>query len=314
LIRHLDDLSDSLRRGAVTIGNFDGVHRGHARIIERLVAHARQVEGPAIAFTLEPHPARILRPAAAPPALTWIERKAELLGAIGVDVVIAYPTDRAFLNLEAKEFFDRILLERLDAQAIVEGPNFFFGHNRSGNVDLLARFCKQAGVTLEVVEPCVEKQRVISSSRIRQAIAEGKLAEAGRMLTQPYRLRGRVVRGDGRGADLGFPTANLGEVNVLLPGEGVYAGRAFAEDRVWSAAISIGPNWTFDDNKHKVEAFLVEYDGSLYGHTIEVDFIERLRDIERFASVRDLTAALQRDVETTQAIVAQYEKIQGVAP
>ena len=289
----------------MSVGNFDGPHLGHVRIIERLLAMARQVQGPAVVFSFDPHPSHILRPDAAPRPLCWTERKAELLAELGVDAMVAYPTDAAFLRLEAREFFDRIICQRLAARALVEGPNFFFGRGRSGNIEVLRQFCAAVGVLLEVVDPVEIDGQVVSSSRVRDLVLAGQLAAARRLLVRPYRIRGRVVRGAGRGAKLGFPTANIAGVDTLLPGCGIYAGRAFAHGAAWPAAISLGPNPTFDEGHVKVEAHLLGYQGWLYDRTIEVDFLARLRDIKRFDSVADLVAQMERDVSEVRRIVEE---------
>ena len=303
LLRHLDDLPESLCRGAVTIGNFDGVHLGHARLVEVLSAKAAALDKASIVFTLDPHPANFLRPDQTPPSLSWIERKADLLGSLGVDAVIAYPTDEAFLRLEAGEFFDRILVGRLEARAVVEGPNFFFGRDRAGDIELLGRFCRRAGLALEVVPPLEIDGCIVSSSRIRELLRAGSVEQAGRMLTEPYRIRGRVVRGADRGAKLGFPTANLDRIDTLPPGPGIYAGRAWIDGSSWPAAISIGPNRTFDENVLKVEAHLIGYAGVLYDRRVELDFLARLRDIIRFDSVDALIGQIGRDVAAVREIV-----------
>ncbi len=311
LIRDITGFPDELRGGAVSIGNFDGVHRGHARLVERLKARAAEVQGPAIAFTFDPHPARLLRPEAAPPALCSTQRKAELLDRLGVDAVLAYPTDRTLLDMEAVAFFESIVVERLGARAIVEGPNFFFGHNRGGDVQLLDELCRHAEIALEVVEPLDVDGTPISSSLIRHLIRQGDVDRARRLSTEPYRIRGRVVRGAGRGTGLGYPTANLGQIDSLVPGEGIYAGRAWVPDRPTPcpAAISVGGNPTFDESSLKVEPYLIDYQGSLYDEIIEVDFLSRLRDILRFESVEQLVAQMDRDVEATRKVTEQYEAI-----
>jgi riboflavin kinase / FMN adenylyltransferase len=307
LIRHLDDVPEALRGGAITIGNFDGVHLGHARLIETLVAEARELDGPAIVFTLDPHPAKILRPDQTPPSLSWIERKAELLTELGADAVVAYPTNLAFLKLDAREFFGRILLQHFKAGAIVEGPNFFFGHNRSGDIALLGQLCDEAGIVLKIAEPVVVDGEIVSSSRVRRLIAEGQVEPAARMLTRPYRIRGVVAHGAGRGTALGFPTANVERIDTLLPSPGVYAGRALVDAAAWPAAVHLGPNRTFNENEIKLEAYLLGYEGQLYGRPIEIDFLARLRDIVRFDSVERLVAQMNRDVEETRRIAAEYE-------
>ncbi len=305
LFRDLDRLPDQLHDTAVTVGNFDGVHLGHARLVERLVAKSRELGGSSAVLTFDPHPARLLRPDRVPTPLCWIERKAELLGRLGVDVVIAYPTTMSLLQLDPRQFFDRILRDKLRARAVVEGTNFFFGRGRQGNIDVLRTLCDEAGIVLDVVEPVPFEGQIVSSSRIRRLLAEGQCESAGRMLTEPYRIRGTVVRGAGRGADLGYPTANVAGVDTLLPREGIYAGRALVDGRSWPAAISLGPNPTFDEGAQKLEVFLIDYGGDLYERPIEVDFLSRLRDIVRFDSVGQLVAAMERDVAAAREIATR---------
>jgi riboflavin kinase/FMN adenylyltransferase len=302
LFRDLDDLSESVRGGAVAIGNFDGVHRGHACLAGALVARAQRVDGPAVVFTFDPHPVCVLRPNEAPPPLSSARRKAELFGALGVDALIAYPTDESLLRLDAGQFFEQIVRGRLDARALVEGPDFRFGRGRQGTIDTLVRLCRDAGIALEVVEPVEWDGHVVSSSRVRALLARGDVAAANRLLTEPYRLRGTVIHGAGRGNGLGFPTANLGRIDTIVPADGIYAGRALVDDGAWPAAISVGPNPTFDEGGRKLEVYLVDYNGNLYDRTIEVDFLARLRDIVRFATIDDLVAQMNRDVEATLQI------------
>jgi len=303
----LDDLSDDLRGGAVTIGNFDGVHLGHARLVRRLRKLADEIDGPAVVFTFDPHPAWILRPDAAPQPLIWNERKAEILAELGADVVMIYPADRAFLELDAQQFFDRIVRDRLGASAMVEGPNFFFGRSRSGTLEVLRRFCAEAGMRLEVAEPVEVNAQVVSSSRIRTAIIEGRMDDARQMLGRPYRIRGVVVRGAGRGAKLGYPTANITGIDTLLPRDGIYAGRAWVDRSAYTAAISLGPNPTFDETALKVEVFLLDFQGDLYDRPLQIDFFARLRETKRFDSVNALIDQMALDVIAARAIAAEAE-------
>lgn len=302
LIRTLDDLPERLRGGAISIGNFDGVHLGHARIVERLLAMARRLGGPAVILTFDPHPSRLLRPEQAPAPLSLTPRKAQLLAELGVDAVVAYPTDLAFLQLGPREFFDQIVLGRFRARGMVEGCNFFFGHRRSGTIEVLERFCAEASVLLEVVEPAEVDGQVVSSSRVRALVSAGRIDEVRRLLTRPYHIHGVVAHGQGRGNRLGFPTANIEQIDVLLPGEGIYAGRAWIGDSAYPTAMSVGPNPTFGESTLKVEAFLLDYEGDLYGRTIEVDFLARLRNIRRFDSAQQLVAQMAQDVARTREI------------
>jgi len=311
LLRDLQNLPESVRRGAIAIGNFDGVHLGHARIVERLLASARQVGGPAVVFTFDPHPVRLLRPDRAPPPLTWTDRKAELLAELGVDTTIAYPTDEALLQRSPEQFFDQIVRDTLEARAMVEGPNFFFGHNRAGTIDVLGQLCQGAGMPLEVVQPVVIDGSAVSSSRVRQLIAGGRIDDANCLLTHPYRIRGMVRHGAARGVRMGFPTANLDAVDTLLPGPGVYAGRSKVEGGTWPAAISVGPNPTFGEDALKLEVHLVGFHDSLYGQPLEVDFLARLRDIVQFNGVEELKAQLTRDVAAARDVVRKVDERYG---
>ena len=302
LIREVAALPAEVRSGAVAIGNFDGVHVGHARIAERLVARAAEVGGPSIVFTFDPHPVRLLRPSEAPPPLTWTDRKADLLAELGIDAMIAYPTDEELLQLSAREFYNRIIRGSLDARAMVEGPNFYFGHGREGNIEVLHQFCERDGLTLDIVEPVKVAGEYVSSSRVRDLIRSGRVDEARGMLTRPYRIRGMVTHGAGRGAKIGFPTANVDAIDTILPAPGVYAGRALTTEGTWPAAINLGPNPTFGEQNLKVEVHLIGFNGSLYGLPLEVDFLKHVRDIQRFDGPQALVRQLQNDIHLAKKI------------
>jgi len=225
-----------------------------------------------------------------------------LLDELGVTAIVAYPTDEALLQLTAEAFFAKIVQEQLAARAMVEGPNFFFGRGRAGNVEVLQHLCMNAGVTLEIVQPIAVGKEIVSSSRVRDAIAAGDVDLARQLLTRPYRLRGMVTHGAGRGAKIGFPTANLAAIDTLLPAQGVYAARAITLAGIWPAAVNIGPNPTFGENALKIEIHLIGFAGSLYGQPLEVDFLSRLRSIRPFESVAALKAQLAHDVAAAREI------------
>ncbi len=306
LIRKLSDFPDSLRGGALSIGNFDGVHLGHQVIVDQLKTLAAEHGGAAIVFTFDPHPVRILRPQQTPPPLTWTNRKADLLAELGVDAVVAYPTDRELLQLSYQEFFQQIVLDLLGAKAMVEGPNFYFGHNREGTVDRLSELCRRQSIQLQIVEPKIETGCFISSSRIRDLLRSGNVDDARQLLTRPYRIRGMVTHGAARGTKIGFPTANLDAIDTLIPGLGVYAGRTYVDGRSHWSAIHIGPNPTFGEDHPKVESHLLDFEGSIYGEVVEVDFISRLRDIRQFDSALQLINQLKLDVDTTRQLARQF--------
>jgi len=303
-----DPFPENFKRGALAIGNFDGVHHGHAQIASQVRQRAEQFGGPAIIFTFDPHPVRVLRPELTPPPLTWTKRKADLLGELGIDGMIAFPTTRALLDLTPEEFFKRIIIEGLDAKAMVEGPNFNFGKNRAGNTKVLRSLCEQYDVTLDILEPSVrgEENEFISSSRIRNLISEGNVLAARRMLTHPYRLRGMVTHGAGRGAKIGVPTANLEAVDTMVPKLGVYAGLGYLGNCSYPAAIHIGPNPTFGELGRKIEVHLIGFEGNCYGEPLEIAFLDHLRDIESFAGVDALVKQLSTDIDSARNIAESF--------
>ncbi len=303
-----DRWTPAARACAVTVGNFDGVHLGHAAIVRRLLAVAGERGIPAIALTFDPHPASIVRPGAEPVPLSTPRRRAELLAALGLDAVLVQPTDRSLVALDARAFYADILRGRLRAAAIVEGPDFRFGAGRGGDVGLLESLGSADGVTVEAVPAVAIDGLPVSSSRIRGLVAEGRLREAGRLLTQPYRLSGTVGEGAKRGGPMGFPTANLAGIATLLPATGVYAARASIDGdaATWPAAVHVGANVSFGEQAVSVEAHLIGFAGDLYGRTLDVDFLDRLRDTRKFASVDDLKAQLAVDVDHAARVVRTF--------
>ena len=216
---------------------------------------------------------------------------------------MVYPTDRALLSLSPEAFFQQIIVEQLQARAVVEGPNFYFGKDRAGNVQTLQSLCEEYNLQCRIVGPEVIDGEIVSSSRIRKLIEAGNIAQANTLLTQPFRMSGTVAHGAGRGATIGFPTANLTDSPTMAPGIGVYAGRAFLPGGdSHSAAIHIGPNPTFGENAVKIEVHLIDFTGDLYGSQLEVEFHRKLRDVTPFDSVEALIAQLKQDVQAVRNI------------
>ena len=295
---------DDCRRGAVAIGNFDGVHRGHAALLAELRLQAKEINGPAIALTFDPHPIELLRPAQTPPRLTTPEDRTRLLHELGADHVLVLRATHELLALRAEEFFAQVIQERLEARALVEGTNFGFGRGREGDVTTLARLCEAAAMRLKVVPPLILDGGEVSSSRVRAALMAGNVREAASLSGRFYRLHGLVGRGQRRGQQLGFPTANLEQLRTLVPGEGVYAVRVAHEEKMWPGAANIGPNPTFGENARKVEIHLIGFQGDLYGWPLAVDFVERLRDTRPFKSVAELVEQLRRDIEQARHLAS----------
>lgn len=297
------DVHAGYQGGYVTIGNFDGVHRGHQTMVARLTERARAASVPSVVMTFSPHPISILRPESAPHPLTNLNRKAELLGQCGVDFVIGYPTDRALLDLTPDEFFQSIILSKLQAKGLVEGENFFYGHDRAGDVKTLAQSCQQSGLSLDVITPVSFNGRVVSSSVIRGLIAQGEVADAAELLGTFYRVRGRVTTGLARGRTLGFPTANLIDIDTEIPPDGVYAAQCQIDSQTYRAAINIGTNPTFAEHQRKFEVHLLDFQGDLYGQWLDIDFVARLRQTVAFESVEQLLGQLQKDVAEVRKVV-----------
>jgi riboflavin kinase/FMN adenylyltransferase len=290
----------SSRGGAVAVGNFDGVHRGHAALLAGLRRQARAVGGPAVALTFDPHPLQILRPEQFQPMLTTAADRAELIQACGADHVFLLKTTPVLLQLSAAEFFGQVLRERLGARALVEGANFGFGRNREGTIETLDALCREAKISLTIVPPVLADGKPVSSSRVRKALERGAVREAAGFLNRPYFVRGIVGKGRQRGSTLGFPTANLEHIETLLPADGVYAVRVHRGPESWPGAANLGPNPTFGEQVRKVEVHLIGFQGDLLGQSLRIDFLERLRDTRPFAGVDDLVAQLRRDIEAAR--------------
>jgi riboflavin kinase / FMN adenylyltransferase len=284
------------RDGTVAVGNYDGVHLGHASLIAALRAKASELAGPAVVVTFDPHPRDVLRPDLAGPLLTTNADRCRLLQEAGADHVLVLRTTTELLHLTATEFFNQVLRERLSARAFVEGANFGFGRGREGNIDTLAELCRPVGIPLTVVPPVVIDGGEASSSRVRNALLRGDVEDAAKVLGRPYRLHGITAVGQRRGRTLGFPTANLDPLQNLAPGDGVYAVRVYVGEEMWPGAANIGPNPTFGENARKVEVHLINFQGDLYGQALAVDFIRRLRDTRPFKGADDLVAQLHQDI------------------
>lgn len=304
----------SLRGCAVAIGNFDGVHLGHQRLLSLARARAASRRAPAVALTFEPHPVRVLRPALAPPLVTALPRKLELLAGLGLDATVVQPFDHAYAKSTIAEFASRDLAGRLGAADVVVGYDFTAGHERA-RVDVLRPLLGAAGVILHVVEPVTADGLVVSSTKIREFLLEGNVEAAALLLTRPYDLDGEVARGAGRGRGFGFATANVA-TRALLPANGVYVVRASVGGRpgpaggpgagaVHGGVCNVGTKPTVEAGAAVVaEAHLFDFDGrDLYGEPIRVQFLARLRDERRFASVDALRAQIALDVEAARRVL-----------
>ena len=293
-------------RCVVTIGVYDGVHRGHQVTLGRLIERARAADLPSVVVTFEPHPLTVLRPGTEVPVLTPLATKAELLEGLGIDALCIVPFTHAFSQLEPDEFAHHMLVANLHASAVVIGANFRFGHRAVGDVNLLAELGQQYGFAVESME-LAGGDATWSSTYIRSCIEAGDVAAAAEALSRPHRIEGVVVRGDRRGRELGFPTANLEPLPMsAIPGDGVYAGWLHLGTESLAAAISVGTNPTFEGRARRVEAYVMDRDDlDLYGARAAISFVERVRDMVKFDSVDALVAAMTDDVKRSREILSR---------
>ncbi len=292
-------------RTVITIGNFDGVHLGHRAILARVVKRARELEAQAVAVTFDPHPLKLLRPETNLPLLTTPEQKLQLRAACGLDAAVVLPFTPDFARLSAREFVQSYFCERLKVREVVIGHDYGFGRGREGNVELLREMGPGCGFTVQVVWAVAADDAVVSSSLIRALLRLGKVEEAGRLLGRPYGVAGTVVQGQGRGAKLlGVPTANIQPVNELLPASGIYAVRVRRGGAELPGAANIGTCPTFDGSESTLEVHLLDFKGDLYGESLGVDFVARLREERRFSSIEALAAQIHADVEAARKVLA----------
>jgi riboflavin kinase / FMN adenylyltransferase len=304
LFTNIDQIPQQRRGRAVAVGNFDGIHRGHAGLVSQLVGHARQLECSSLVITFDPPPILVLNPqlpVLAP--LTTMERRAELLGHLGVDGLLVLPTTAQLLDLSPVQFYDQVLVQQLGMRAMVEGDNFRFGKDRAGDVRLLNEICHRDGIRFEVAATIADDQGMVSSSRIRKLLTEGNVSQANTMLTRPFSISGLVSRGAGRGAGLGFPTANLTNIKSLIPAHGVYAATVKLDGKPFAAAINIGPNPTFGEMQSKVEVHILGWQKDLYGQSLDCNLLEKVRDVVRFENVTQLLSQIQLDMAKVAKLV-----------
>jgi riboflavin kinase / FMN adenylyltransferase len=293
-------------RSVVTIGVFDGVHRGHQQIIGYAVKRASDLGLRSVVVTFDPHPSEVVRPGSHPAILTEPNRQAELIEALGVDALCVIPFTVEFSRLTPEAFAHDVLVEHLNAAVVMVGENFRFGHRAAGDVDLLRRLGRTFGFDVQAPPLVAEEGTVFSSTYIRTCVHAGDVAAAARALGRPHRVEGVIVRGDRRGREIGFPTANLlTRPNSAVPADGVYAAWLIRGAQRLPAAVSIGTNPTFSGRERRVEAYVLDFDDDLYGERVALDFIERLRDMHHYCGVEPLVAQIRDDVVRTREVLGR---------
>ncbi|GAB19119.1 flavokinase/FAD synthetase [Gordonia effusa NBRC 100432] len=301
----------------VTIGVFDGVHRGHAQLVHAATAAAQQRGVPSVLMTFDPHPAEVVRPGSHPPQLTTLTRRAELAEAMGIDVFCVMPFTPVLAAQSPKDFVHEVLVERLHASEVVVGDNFTYGKKAAGTVDKLRESGARFGFEVQAISLFGEHAVTFSSTYIRSCVAAGDVESAAEALGRPHRVEGVVVRGDGRGRQLGYPTANVAPpMHSAIPADGVYAawftvlGAGPVVGQVepgarYQAAVSVGTNPTFSGRTRTVEAFVLDTSADLYGQHVAVDFVAHIRPMVAFDSIDDLLAEMAKDVEKTRRVLGE---------
>lgn len=308
-IFHGTDNAGILRGTVLTLGVFDGLHLGHQRIMEKVVERANATNSIPTAITFDPHPRAVLFPESAPPLLQTLDQRLANFEILGIQQAIVVRFDKEFAAQHAEEFLRDTVYERLQAREVYLGEGFFFGKNRSGNIELLRKMSRKLGFAADEVSEITLRGQRISSSKIRHLLADGKVNLARRMLGRPYGVEGQIVRGFQRGRTIGFPTANLHPHNRVIPKFGVYATATLINNQWRKSITNVGIRPTFEgDNQPSIESYIFDFDGDLYGDVLRVRFLHRIRDERKFSGIEELKAQIARD--TTRAKL--YFRQQGV--
>lgn len=307
IINNLDDITEPYQNAVITIGNFDGVHKGHQALFRQVRLQAEKIKGTAVAITFEPHPMRVLKKEGYPPHITRYDQKIELLSRTDIDILICIPFTVEFSLITAQSFVEDLLLKKIGMKAIVVGNDYSFGKNREGNIDFLNTISAGFGFEVIVVDweynDTGEHER-ISSTKIREIVLEGRVAEAKSLLGRYYQIRGKVVGGRNRGGKLlGFPTANIHLHDELCPKTGVYAVTVECVTGTHIGVANIGYSPTFNDHVFTVEVHILDFDENIYGQRIRVNFIDRLRSEQKFANISELSDQIRKDIEKARKIL-----------
>ncbi|MBN2032644.1 MAG: bifunctional riboflavin kinase/FAD synthetase [Deltaproteobacteria bacterium] len=297
IITDLKAIEEPLINPVLTIGNFDGVHRGHLALFEKVRQRAQAIQGRSAVMTFEPHPFRVMKPGNGPPLITPTKQKIELIQQAGIDLLFCIPFTREFADISAEDFVGNILVAGIGIKELVVGYDYAFGRDREGNIPLLKKMGEKFGFLVHLVQPIHVDEMLVSSTSIRRLIQEGRLAEAKTLLGRNFQLEGSVVRGHNRGAALlGFPTANLSPQDELLPKTGVYAVTVLIDGKPYSGVTNVGYNPTFRDKFLSVETHLLNFSRDILGKKIKLTFLHRLRDEKTFKSVQELIDQISRDI------------------
>jgi riboflavin kinase/FMN adenylyltransferase len=303
IINDLNAIEEPLKNPVLTIGNFDGVHLGHLALFEKVKERAKASGGHSAVMTFEPHPIKVMKPGNGPLLITPTRQKLELIGKVGIDILICIPFTPEFSSVSAEDFVKHILVGKIGIRELVVGYDYAFGRNREGNIPLLRDLGSRLGFLVHLVEPIHIDHTLVSSTSIRRLVLEGKLPEAKSLLGRDYQVEGTVVSGHRRGGRLlGFPTANLKPEDELLPKTGVYAVTVIIDGKTYQGVTNVGYNPTFHDTSLTVETHVLDFSGDLLGKRIQVNFLSRLRGEKSFQDIGELSKQIAKDIEDAKAI------------
>ncbi len=319
VIEGLDNIKSSYENAVVTIGFFDGVHKGHQTLFDEVRKKAAAVQGTTVIVTFDPHPAMVLNPRRKPPLITNYEEKVELIAAAGIDVLVCVHFTREFAAMTARAFVEEILVNRIGTRAVVIGKDYAFGKNREGDVAFLKACCREMGFEVIVVDwvggddqkaVLPENHKRISSTAVRELVTRGQVGAAAELLGRYFQVRGEVVSGRERGgASLGFPTANIALTDELCPADGVYAALVTHDSRQYCGVANIGYSPTFDDHLFTVEVHILDFNEHINGKRIYVDFVAQLREEQKFDSIDELKSRIQKDIDQAKDIFSKKDNI-----
>ena len=297
IISDLEQLKKPLKNPVLSIGNFDGVHKGHLALFDKAKERARYIDGQSAVMTFDPHPIKLMKPGNRPALITPTQQKLKLIEDAGIDVIFCLAFTKEFATISARDFVEDILIKKIAVKEIVVGYDCTFGHRREGNISFLQDMGNRLGFAVHVVEPINIDGTLVSSTSIRKLVREGNLTESKKLLGRDYQICGIVVKGKNRGSSmLGFPTANLELIDELTPKKGVYAARVLIDDQTHNGLVNIGHNPTFGKGPLSVETHILDFSEDLFGRTIRINFIKRLRDEKFFKTIEDLKNQISQDI------------------
>ncbi len=307
-VLEINERALNFKNSVITIGSFDGIHLGHRKLMEITKDSAAKLNSVSVVLTFHPHPLRVLHPERKIHLITTFEKKVELIEETGIDYLIYIKFTPEFANMPPEDFIKNIIAKKLNPVKMIVGHDFGFGAKKSGGIPLLEKLSDEMGFGLEVVEPVVIDGEIVSSTLIRRLVAAGRVCAANRFLGRYYSVHGLVVKGCGRGRQLGFPTANIIPEEELFPKDGVYATHVKINGEIYFSVTNVGSNPTFNDIMRRIESYIFDFDGDVYGNEIEVFFVERLREEIKFDNIAELESRIKKDIELASLILKRRRK------